>query len=63
MAIRILLLLLSIVICVNLVIIIVSFLFNVNLYQKHGKAIMNGFLLLVLIVVAGYIIASIAGLI
>lgn len=63
MAIRILLLLLSIVICVNLIIIIVSFLFNVNLYQKHGKAIMNGFLLLVLMVVAGYIIASIAGLI
>ncbi len=63
MAIRVLLLLLSIIISVNLIIIIVSFLFNVNLYKKHGKAIMNGFLFLVLVIVAGYIIASFAGLI
>jgi len=63
MAVRVLLLLLSIFICTNLIIIIVSFLFNVNLYKKHGKAIVNGFLILILLVVAGYVIASIAGLV
>ncbi len=63
MAVRILLLLLSIIICVNLVIIIVSFLFNVNLYKKHGKIILNGFALLILIIVLGYVLASFAGLI
>ena len=62
MAIRVLLLLLCIIICVNIIITLVSFIFGENLYKKHGKAIMNGFGLLILLVVLGYIIASILGL-
>ena len=62
MAIRVLLLLLSILICSNIIIILVSFIFGENLYKKHGKAIMNGFGLLILLVVVGYITASIVGL-
>ncbi len=63
MAIRVLLLLLSIFICTNLVIIIVSFLFNVNLYKKHGKAIMNAFGILILLIVIVYVVVSIVGLV
>ncbi|MEE3348622.1 MAG: hypothetical protein VZR09_01145 [Candidatus Gastranaerophilaceae bacterium] len=62
MAIRVLMLLLSIFICTNIIIILVSFIFGENLYQKHGKAIMNGFGLLILLVVIGYVLASVFGL-
>lgn len=62
MAIRVLLLLLSVIISVNLVIIIVSYLCNVNMYQKYGRAILNGFGVLILLVVVVYLILSILGL-
>lgn len=62
MAIRILLLLLSVVISVNLIIIIVSYLCNVNMYQKYGRAILGGFCILILLVVITYIVLSILGL-
>ncbi|CCY25355.1 unknown [Brachyspira sp. CAG:484] len=63
MAIRVLLLLLSLVIIVNIVIIICSYIFGVNLYQKHGKQILNGFGILVLLIVIIYIVLSILGLV
>ncbi len=62
MAIRILLLLLSMIICTNIVIILVSFIFGENMYKKHGDAILKGFGLLILFIVLGYVIASVAGL-
>lgn len=62
MAIRVLLLLLSLVIIVNIIIIICSYIFNENLYQKHGKQILSGFGILILLIVIIYITLSILGL-
>lgn len=62
MAVRVLLLLLSVIICTNLIIIIVSCLFGVNLYKKHQKFIINGFGILVLLILCGYILASFLGI-
>lgn len=63
MAIRVLLLLIALVIVTNIIIIICSYLFNVNLYQKHGKAILNGFGILAIFIVAVYIVLAILGLV
>lgn len=63
MAVRILLLLLSIIICTNIVIIIVSLLFNENLYKKHGRVIINAFGGLILFVIAFMITAAVIGVI
>ena len=53
MAIRILMLILSLTIAANLIILLVSFICGENLYQKHGKIIRNchlGFVLLIIII-------------
>ena len=63
MAIRILLLLLSLTVLVNIIILLVSFIFNVNLYKKHGKIILNSFGVFYLLVVITYTILAIIGLI
>ena len=63
MAIRVLFLLLSLVIIANIVIIVCSYLFNVNLYQKHGKAILGGFGILAIFIVAVYVVLAILGLV
>lgn len=63
MAIRVLFLLLSLVIITNIVIIVCSYLFNVNLYQKHGKAILGGFGILAIFIVAVYVVLAILGLV
>lgn len=63
MAIRVLLLLISIVVIVNLVITIVGFICNVNLYEKYGKQILSGFGILILLIVIIYIVMSIIGLV
>lgn len=63
MAIRILLLLLALVIVTNIIIIICSYIFGVNLYQKHGKAILSGFGILAIFIVAVYIVLAILGLV
>lgn len=63
MAIRVLFLLLSLVIITNIVIIVCSYVFNVNLYQKHGKAILSGFGILAVLIVVVYVILAILGLV
>ena len=63
MALRVLLILLSLTILANIVILAVSFIFNVNLYQKHGKAILNGFGILALVIVIIYTILAVLGLV
>lgn len=63
MAIRVLFLLLSLVIITNIIIIVCSFIFNVNLYEKHGKAILNGFGILAIFIVAIYVTLAILGLV
>ena len=62
MAIRVLLLLLSIILGSNIIIILVSILFRENLYKKHARAITNGYGILILLIVFGYITASFLGL-
>ena len=63
MALRVLLILLSLTILANIVILAVSFIFNVNLYQNHGKAILNGFGILALVIVITYTILAVLGLV
>ena len=63
MALRVLLLLLSLIILANIIILAVSFIFNVNLYKKHGKAILNGFGLLFLVVVLTFTVLAVLGLV
>lgn len=63
MALRVLLLLLSLTILANIIILVVSLIFNENLYKKHGKAILNGFGLFVLLIVVTYTILAVMGLI
>lgn len=63
MALRVLLLLLSLTILANIIILAVSFIFNVNLYKKHGKAILNGFGLFILLIVITYTVLAVIGLI
>lgn len=62
MAVRILMLLLSIIIATNLVIMLVSFICGVNLYKKHGKVILNCFGIFILLIVIIYITLAILGL-
>lgn len=63
MAVRILMLLLSLVIASNIIIMLVSFICGVNLYKKHGKAILNGYGIFILLIVIIYIILAILGLV
>lgn len=63
MAIRVLFLLLSLVIITNIVIIVCSYLFNVNLYQKHGKEILGGFGILAVLIIAVYVVLAVLGLV
>ena len=63
MAIRILLLLISTVIVINLVMIIVSYITNVNVYEKYGKQIASAFGLLILLIVVVYVVMSVLGLV
>ena len=63
MAIRILMLLLSILIAANLIIMLISFICGVNLYEKHAKAIKNCFFGFILLVVVIYITLAILGLV
>ena len=62
MAIRILLFLGSLFLLSNIVIILVSLIFGVNLYKKHGSAIIKGYGIFVLLIVATYVVMAILGL-
>lgn len=63
MAIRILFLLLSLIILANIIIIICSYIFGVNLYKKHGKAILSGFGILALLIACTYVVLGVLGLV
>lgn len=63
MALRILLLLFSIIIASNLIILLISFLCGVNLYEKHKTIIKNSYLGFILLIVIMYIIMAILGLV
>lgn len=62
MPLRILFLLLAFVIFTNLVIMLLSLIFKRNLYQTHGKLIVNCYGVLALIIVLIYTGLSLAGI-
>lgn len=63
MAIRVLLILLSLFLLVNIVIIVVSAITGVNLYQKHGSVILKVYGVFILFIVALYTTLAILGLV
>ena len=63
MAVRVLMLLFSLFILLNIIILLVSFVCNVNLYKTHGKIIFRGFCVFVLLIVIIYVILAVLGLI
>lgn len=63
MAIRILMLIIAFILVVNLVLTLVGFFTNVNLYEKYGKQILNFFIIFALLVIALYVTLAIIGLI
>jgi len=62
MPIRILFLLLTLLVLLNLIIIALGFILEVNPYKKYSKQLTIGFGILILIFVSIYIILPIAGL-
>ena len=63
MIIRILFLLFSFLVLVNLLILTISYILNVNVYQKYGKQLLIGFGSFVLIVAAMFVTAALIGLV
>ncbi len=63
MAIRVIFILLALVIITNIIIIVCSYLFNENLYEKSGKTILKGFGLLAMFIIAVYVILAFIGLV
>ena len=62
MIVRILILLLSFILFVNLCIITIGYMRGENLYQKYGKQILIGFALFIFMVVAFYLAIALIGL-
>jgi hypothetical protein len=62
MPLRVLFLLLSFVIFTNLVLMLLSVIFNKNLYKTHGKLIANCYGIFILVLVVLYVSLSIAGI-
>ena len=62
MPLRILFLLLAFVIFTNLIIMLLSLIFNKNLYKTHGKLIANCYGIFVLIIIILYFALSFAGI-
>lgn len=63
MAIRVIFILLALVIITNIIIIVCSYLFNENLYEKSGKTILKGFGLLAMFIITVYVILAFIGLV
>lgn len=63
MAVRILLMIIAMTLMVNLVLVGVSLITRVNLYEKYGKQILNFFIGFGLFVIAAYVILAIIGLV
>ncbi len=62
MVIRVLLLLLSFIILVNLCILSIGYVQGENLYKKYGKQILIGFAIFVLFIAAIYTVVALIGL-
>lgn len=62
MAVRVLLLLLAIIVIINLVMLLVGFICNINIYEKYGKQIASGFGVFILLIVICYVVMSFLGL-
>ena len=62
MAIRVLFILLSLFVLVNIVIMLVSLICGVNMYKKHGSQIIKGFGIFILFIVAVYVVLAVLGL-
>ena len=62
MPIRILFLLIGFVVITNLIIMLLSLLFNKNLYKTHGKLIAKSYGFCALIIVILYVVLSLAGI-
>ena len=62
MPLRVLFLIIAFLVITNLIIILLGFIFNKNLYKTHGKVIANGYGICALLIVILYIILSIAGI-
>lgn len=62
MAIRVLLFLFALFILTNIVITLVSLIFGVNLYKKHGNTILKGYGIFILFIVVMYVIFALLGL-
>ena len=63
MAVRILLMIIAMTLMVNLVLVGVSLITRVNLYEKYGRQILNFFVGFGLFIVAVYVVLAIIGLI
>ncbi len=63
MAVRILLMIVAMTLMVNLVLVGVSLITRVNLYEKYGKQILNFFIGFGLFVIAAYVVLAIIGLV
>ena len=63
MAVRILLMIIAMSLMVNLVLVGVSLITRVNLYEKYGKQILNFFIGFGLFVIGAYVILAIIGLV
>ncbi len=63
MAYRILFIFFGIILAVNIVLSVVGLIFGVNLYQKYTKQILIFFASLIFLIVAGYFILALVGLV
>lgn len=62
MAIRVLLFLFTLFLLSNIIITLVSVICGVNLYKKHGNAILKGYGIFILFIVAVYVVMALLGL-
>ena len=62
MAIRVLLILLSIIIVINVIILLLSAITGKNIYSAYGKQILKGFCIFLLLIIAFYVALSLLGL-
>lgn len=62
MAIRVLLFLFTLFLLSNIVITLISVICGVNLYKKHGGAILKGYGIFILFIVAVYVVMALLGL-
>ena len=62
MAVRLMIIILSFVVVVNLILIIIGSIMNINIYEKYGKQIFKSFALFFIAVIAVYVALSLFAL-